>query len=83
MPETRYVPTNGASDPREMRWQVAASILGATSLVIFVLLFVAFVATGLTLFQSVAVIVAAILAMGGFFVAMWSSWGALYSRRTP
>lgn len=81
MAEHRYEPTESASEPTEMRWQVAASILGWTVLAVFLVLFAAFASQWLTLFQSVAVVVAAILAIGGAFVAMWAYWGMVHSRR--
>lgn len=58
-----------------MGWRVAASIVGGSAWIIFVLLFVAFVPTGFTLFQSIVVIVASILAIGAILGATWASYG--------
>jgi hypothetical protein len=58
-----------------MRLRVMASIIGGTAWIIFFLLFVAFVPAGLTLFQSIVVIVASILAIGAILGAMWASYG--------
>jgi len=52
-----------------------ASILGGTAWIIFFLLFVAFIPAGFTLFQSIVVIVASILAIGAIIGAMWASYG--------
>ncbi len=64
---------------RGMRWRVMASIVGATAWIIFFLLFVAFVPAGLTLFQSIVVIIASILAIGAILGAMWAAYGMRYA----
>ncbi len=64
---------------RGMRWRVMASIVGGTAWIIFFLLFVAFVPAGLTLFQSIVVIIASILAIGAILGAMWAAYGMRYA----
>ncbi len=63
------VPTRG------VRWRVMASIVGGTAWLVFFLLFVAFVPTGFTLFQSVVVVLASVVAIGGILGGMWASYG--------
>ncbi len=60
---------------RGMGWRVTASILGGTAWLIFFLLFVAFVPTGFTLFQSIVVIFVSILAIVAILAAVWASYG--------
>ena len=67
--------TFGEGPARELRWRVIGSILGGTGWLIFVLLFIAFVPTGFTLFQSIVVVLVSILALGAILGAMWASWG--------
>ena len=57
------------------RWRVMLSILGPIAWLCFTLLYVGFWAQGLTLFQSVIVILVSILILGGVMGATWSSWG--------
>ncbi len=50
---------------RGVRWRVMVSALGGIAWIIFFLLFVAFIPTGFTLFQSIAVILAVNLGVRG------------------
>ncbi len=63
-----------------MRWRVMASIIGSVAWLSFVLLYVAFWAVGYSLFQSVVVILVALLVLGGVMGAMWAAWGMRFSR---
>ena len=63
------------TNPPGLRLRVLVSILAGTGWLVFVLLYVAFVPTGFTLFQSLVVIFASILALGAALGAMWVTWG--------
>lgn len=58
-----------------MAKRVALTIIVAVAWISFVILYVAFWASGLSLFQSIAVIIVSILILGGILGAVWVSWG--------
>lgn len=64
---------------RGLRARVVGSILGGTAWLAFVLLYVGFWATGLTLFQSIILIIVSIVVLGGALGAIWASWGMRFA----
>ncbi|HYK92840.1 MAG TPA: hypothetical protein VEY07_02205 [Thermoplasmata archaeon] len=57
------------------RWGVLLSIAGPIAWLCFTLLYVAFWATGFTLFQSVVVILVSLLVLIGILATAWTAWG--------
>ena len=57
------------------------SILGPVAWLSFTLLYVAFWATGFTLFQSVVVILVSLIVLAGVMGAAWSSYGMRHAGR--
>ncbi len=60
--------------------RVVVSIIVFFGLLIFSIIYVAFLAVTFTLFQKIAVILIALLAAIAILSAMWSSWGIKYGR---
>jgi hypothetical protein len=62
------------------RWRILVSILGPVAWLSFTLLYVGFWATGLTLFQSIIVVLVSAIVLGGVMGALWATWGPRYAR---
>ncbi len=60
--------------------RVAVSIIVFFGLLIFAIIYVAFLASMFSTFQKIAVIVVAILVAIAILGAMWASWGIKYGR---
>jgi len=60
--------------------RVVASIIVFFGLLIFSIIFVAFIALSFNLFQKIAVVLVAILVATAILGAMWASWGIKYGR---
>ncbi len=63
-----------------MRWRVAVSILLGAGWLSFVLLYAAFWSGGLSLFQSIVIVLVSLLLLAGILGAMWASWGMRFAR---
>ena len=66
-----------------LRRRILFSIILPIGWLIFTLLYVAFWATGFTLFQSVVIVLVSALLLGGTMGAVWMYWGPKYSRQWP
>ena len=62
-----------------LRRRVLVSIAATVGWVSFVLLFVAFLATGLDLLQSVAVVLVSVLVLVGILAGAWFSFGLAFA----
>jgi hypothetical protein len=58
-----------------MQGRIIATIVLSVAWLCFVLLYLAFWTTGLSLFQSVAVFIVSLLVLGGLLGVMWVRWG--------
>ena len=58
-----------------MQSRIIATIVLSVAWLCFVLLYLAFWTTGLSLFQSVAVFIVSLLVLGGLLGVMWVRWG--------
>jgi hypothetical protein len=70
-------------DPRVLaglRTRVMGSIIGGTAWLVFVLLYVGFWASGLSLGQSVIVVLVSIVVLVGAMGVLWVSWGMRFAR---
>lgn len=66
--------------PPGLASRVVVSIIVLFGLLIFSIIYVAFFASTITLFQKIAVIVVAILVAIAILGAMWASWSIKYDR---
>ena len=64
-----------------LRLRILASLALVTGWVSFTLLYVAFWATGFTLFQSVIVVIVSLVILTACLVGAWVSFGFGYARR--
>ncbi len=75
MNQNEYEETPPGLAPR-----VVVSIIVFFGLLIFAIIYVAFLASAYSLFQKIAVIVVALLVATAILGAMWASWGIKYGR---
>ena len=57
------------------QWRVVVSAVVALGMVIFLIVWLFFYADGYSIYQNVAVVLVAILLMGGLQGALWAPWG--------
>lgn len=70
-------------DPRfvaGLRARVLGSIVGGTAWLVFILLYVGFWASGLSLGQSIIVVLVSIVLLVGALGVLWVSWGMRFAR---
>ncbi|VVB54700.1 Uncharacterised protein [uncultured archaeon] len=67
-------------NPPGLALRVAVSIIVLFGLLIFAIIYVAFFASTISLFQKIAVILVAILVATAILGAMWASWGIKYGK---
>ena len=67
-------------NPPGLALRVAISIIVLFGLLIFAIIYVAFFASTISLFQKIAVILVAILVATAILGAMWASWGIKYGK---
>ncbi len=58
-----------------LRRRLVASIAGVTGWIVFALLWVAFWASGYSLFQNIAVVVVSLVILFGVLASLWVSFG--------
>jgi hypothetical protein len=68
-------------------WRVSVSILAVFGLVVFFIMWLFFFAGSFTVYQNIAVVLAAILVFFAIMGASWASWGirygTKYGKKTP
>lgn len=64
-----------------MRWRAVVSILMVCGWLVFILLYAAFYAWQLTLFQNIVVFFASIVVVLGVMGAVWAAWGMRWMDR--
>jgi len=67
-------------NPPGLALRVVVSIIVLFGLLIFAIIYVAFFASTISLFQKIAVILVAILVATAILGAMWASWGIKYGK---
>lgn len=63
-----------------MGWRIGVSIITFFGLIIFIILWLFFWAGDYTIYQNIAVVIAALLA---FFAIMGATWASMWMRRRP
>ncbi|HEY9246829.1 MAG TPA: hypothetical protein VIO11_08290 [Candidatus Methanoperedens sp.] len=66
--------------PPGLESRVIVSIIVFFGLLIFAIIYVAFIPTSLSLFQQIAIILVAILVATAILGVMWASWGIRYGK---
>lgn len=62
-----------------MRWRTSVTILIGTAWLVFILLYAAFLAGPLSLFQNIVIFFASIVVALGCLAAVWASWGMRFA----
>ncbi len=74
-------PNENQETPPGLASRVAVSVIVFFGLMIFAIIYAAFLAQSFDLFQKVAIIIVAILVAVAILGAMWASWGIKYGRK--
>ncbi len=64
-----------------MSSRVIATIVVVIAWLSFVILYLAFGASGLSLFQSIAIFIVSVLVLGGLMAVLWVSWGMKMAKK--
>ena len=64
-----------------LAWRVSLSIIMGMGWLVFLILWLAFVAPGFTLYQNLAIVFVSILIVCAVLGAAWASWGIKYGCR--